>query len=494
MNYALTSSEAKEIDNFTIKNFTPSIELMEKAGNQIFSYIEKYFDHYRNFLIVVGKGNNGGDGYVVARLLQENGYNVEVYEQDLIKTNDGLINKNLYKGNYCKEITQKDNLVIIDAIFGIGLDKEIKETYYSLIEKLNNLNAYKISIDVPSGINSTTGELLSVAFKADVTLTLGEYKIGLFLNEGKDYAGKIVKLDIGLKLNNSSYIRILDKSDFKDVLFIRKENSNKGTYGKVSLLGGSRKTPGALELSTQAYITLKLNVGYSLMAFPNKSKELYDLTKPELIYCPLSSKINGSIKFKKKEILSFLDSKTIVIGMGIGISKDVYKLIRFLLKNYQGNLLIDADGLNSIAKYGVEKLQNHRCNLVLTPHLKEFSRLINKTVLEIKKDRINLTKSFATKYNLTLLLKDNSSLIVSNNECYLNINGNSGLAKAGSGDILAGILGGVIDNKNFTKSIAFGSYLLGRSADLAKESGVLEFEMVGSDVIKNINNAYKEIK
>ena len=500
MDYILSSKEMKEADQYTITNYASSLDLMEKAGRSIFEFLRTNFSKGFYYLIVTGSGNNGGDGFVIARYLLENGYQVDVYEVSEAKSSEAIENKKRYLKSPIKTLNINKNTIIIDAIFGYGLNKEVTEPYLNIIKKINEAEKYKvISVDIASGISSNNGLKMGDAIKSDVSLALGEYKLGYFLNDGKDYNKLTLKLDIGIVLPKKDYISRLDKSDFKDLFLNRKENSNKGSYGKVSLIGGMEKTPGALILAYKAYSSLKLGVGYSELAFPKSLKFIYSALTPEIIYHPLKDNRLGSLKFNKKEYSSFLSSKVITIGMGIGVSKEVYKIIKFFLKNYQNTLIIDADGLNTLAKYGIDILKEKRnCKVVLTPHIKEFSRLSKKSIEDIKRMRVKLAKEFSFNYNVYLVLKDNSTLIVHKNNAYLNTNGNSGLAKGGSGDLLSGFIAGCVslndNDSDLLRKTALGSYILGRAADILKlHERVNEFSIIASDVVTVTNKVINEI-
>lgn len=511
MNYVLDALTMKEADQYTILTLNiPSLKLMENAGEAIFSYIKNNIHGSKNYkyLILTGSGNNGGDGFVVGRKLLEENYKVDIFEVYKAKSNDCLYNKNLFKKDTLCHIKLLDKLInkdtiVIDAIFGYGLNKNLDEYCSNFIKKVNSLEKkLLIAVDIASGINSTTGLKMNEALISDITLTLGEAKLGLFINDGKDYNKKVVRLDIGISLIEDklqTYIKILDKNNYKDLFIYRKENSNKGTYGKVSLIGGSKLTPGALKLSLLAYSSLKLGVGYSELCFPSSLKGLYDLNCPEIIYHKLKSKLNGSIKYNKNDLNKLLKSKVITIGMGIGVSKDVYKIIKYLLANFKNTLIIDADGLNSLSKYGIEILKEKReCSVVLTPHVKEFERLSGYSVNQIKVNRVNLSEEFASKYNVILVLKDNVTLITSpTKDKYLNVNGNSSLAKGGSGDLLSGIISGCAaldSNEVLVKKVALGSYLLGRADEIALSNDQYnEYSLLASDIVKYLNDAINEI-
>ena len=306
MKYVLNQKESKELDIYNINNFYTSLELMENAGRKIFEYLCFNYPNIKKYILLCGSGNNAGDAYVLGRLLLESNKEVEIYKVSDPKSNECVINSKLYKGRYIEELNEdSEDICYIDAMFGIGLDKEINKNskYFEVINKVNSFaKSLKISIDIPSGLDSSTGNILGIAFNSDLTLTIGNYKLGLFLRDGKDVSKKNVILDIGFKYNEISknnYIKLLEINDFKDLLFKRIENSNKGSYGKVSLIGGSLKTPGALKLSLLSFISLHLNVGYSTIYYPKIIYKFLDVSNPEITYNPLKNKRDGSIKFSK---------------------------------------------------------------------------------------------------------------------------------------------------------------------------------------------------
>lgn len=501
MDYCLTSKEMKNVDNYNINNFISSFDLMKKAGERCFEFIKKNFNKTVKFIVLTGSGNNGGDGFIIASKLLDNGYNVEVFEVKPPKSKEAILAKSLYKKETVNEFKSDDLTVFIDAIFGVGLDKELEEPYISLFNKINRMTKFKVvSIDIASGINSDNGLIYGNAIKADITLAIGEYKLGHYLNKGKDYNKSVYKIDIDLENlieEEDEYVRILSKEDYKNIFIKRNENSNKGDYGKVSLIGGSKDYIGSLRLSEVAYLSLKLGVGYSSIYFPGCLNSIYKGTYNELIYHFLDYTKKGYIKFNKKQIEKTLNSDVIVLGMGIGVNKENFKLIKYLFKEYKGILVLDADALNTLAKYGKDILTKPRnCRVILTPHLKEFSRLTSLNIEKIKANRIEIGKEYSHKNNVILLLKDNVTTIINDNKVFLNINGNSGLAKAGSGDILSGLLAGCLSLKDedIVKKVCLATYLFGRSADILKiNERINEYSITPSDTLKIIDKAIDEL-
>lgn len=490
MKYILTSEEMKACDTFTIKNYTPSIELMENAGRNCYSIIKERIKKVDKILVVCGAGGNGGDGLVIARHLLNDGYDVTIFLSSNHFKEETKTNYLLYKGKEISnifDVKNKEFDVIIDALLGVGLTGNLKLNYIDIINKINDIDAYKISVDIPSGIDASTGKSLGAFIKVNDLISIEAYKYGDFFYEGKDAYENLFLAKAGVIINNnSSYLLTLEDDDIKKLFPKRNKESNKGTYGRVALIGGSKLTPGALILSRNSLTSLRCGVGYTTLCVPSSLYPIYALRYPEIIY-KLVPDIDGNMIFDEKALSSLLNYDAISIGMGIGTSEEVYKIVDYLLKKYHGNLIIDADALNSLSKYGINSLLNHTPkNVILSPHIKEFSRLSSYDVPYIKENMISLGIEFAKKYNVILDLKDYVSFITDGNEKYLNINGNPGLAKGGSGDILSGLILGlnVKDGDNVLK-VAAASYILGKSADLMKKK-MSEYSLISEDIIKGI--------
>lgn len=484
MEYILSAKEMQDSDAFTIEQGTPSIELMERAGKACYEIIKKKINKNNKIVIVAGSGGNGGDGYVIARLLHQDSFDVSTFSYGNHYKEETLINKNLYQGKMLSSLDNldEDNLVIIDCLLGVGIDKPLRSDYVQLINKMNQLNGYKISIDINSGIDATKGFSLGAYFKSDLTIAINNFKLGHYFNCGISAYDEIEVVDIGIRGKNPLIFAKSNKLvDFQWIFSRRNRDTNKGSYGKVALIGGSKLTPGAINLSLNALAALRGGVGYALVAIPNSLYPLYALHNNENIYATLSDE-DGKVIFVKEEIDQLLHFKAIAIGMGIGVSIEVYKIISYLLNNFEGTLLLDADALNSISKYGIDVLLNHKCKVVITPHIKEFSRLTNIEINEIKKDYIGYAKEFAMKYNLVINLKNDVSIITDGNEVYLNINGNAGLAKGGSGDVLSGITLSLITKQDrLVERVACGAFILGEAADFAIND-INEYSLLARDL------------
>lgn len=490
---SVTDLEMKRIDKKTQENI-PSFVLMESVGKKMANVIiDRY--HFKKVLIIAGSGGNGGDSYVIARYLLENNKDVYVYQAKKITNLDTKKNYDLYKGKIVNDLEDLNYDIIIDGLLGIGFIGELSLDYINIIKKINDSKITVVSLDIPSGLNSLNGKMMPVSIKCELCIAVKYPKVGLFLNDGPDTFSKIEVIDCEI-MSSKNTIDIFHKENFYGMFKKRLRNSNKSTYKRASLIAGSYKYPGASMISYNALLSLKMGIGYSYLYVPYELYELYLLKYPEIIVSPLSSKDNH-IKFNKEQIDEIIKkSDSISIGMGMDISIDLYETIEYLLKNYDKTLIIDADGLNSISKYGVDILKNKKANVIITPHIKEASRLFNVSIKDILKDPIKYAKDFSNEYNLTVILKNNTTVIAQNNNIGINIYGNTGLAKGGSGDALTGILSGIcayMDGyDNYLKS-ALSCYILGYASILC--NNYLEVEtMTITDITKYISDVIKDLK
>ena len=291
------------------------------------------------------------------------------------------------------------------------------------------------------------------------------------------------------KIDNNTYE--IENSDVKDLVKIRNIDSNKGDFGKAGIYGGSIEYSGALKLAYLSLSSLRSGCGISRVLV---KKEVLPLLGPNILeqtLCVLPDYDNNFYD-KLKESIKDLDS--LAFGMGLGNDEHLKSILTFLIKNYTGNLIIDADGLNTLSKMNLNILKEKKCNILLTPHLKEFSRLINKPIEEIKKDSLNLVKEFSSTYKITLLLKGHTTIISNGSDTYLVTTGCPGMSTAGSGDVLSGIHAGVLAYLPFNLlTISTGVLINGIAGCLAEEDNT-DISMIASDTINNIGNAIKIIR
>ena len=478
MQRILSVAQMRAADRYTIEKLgVPERTLMERAGEAVAEEIRKRFKGGR-ILFVCGKGNNGGDGVVAARFLRSvHGFSVFVLKIAAGET----------------EKLDLDYDVVVDCVFGTGLSREVTGIYREVIEKINAKKCFKISVDIPSGLNGDNGLVMGVAVKADMTISVQEYKTGHFLNDGRDYCGKIVNKDIGIAVFEEDFARRMEPADVKPFFPERKQNTHKGSYGRAVLVGGSRDYFGSVLLSAAALAALKTGAGYGELCVPESLFPLYAGKAPELILRTFSDE-NGFIRFCERDFETVAaGADAVAAGMGMGKSEDTFRAVRWLLENFKGRLVIDADGINALAEYGVGALKRTCADVVLTPHVKEFSRLTGKSAAEILSAPVDCAKAFAEEYGVNVLLKSAASVLAGKGGVLINTTGNSGMAKGGSGDVLSGTIAGIAA-RGFSAfdAAAAGAYLCGRAGELAA-AAQNEYAVTPSDTVGHLYAAENEI-
>ncbi len=487
MEKVLTCAQMRAADEYTIRTLgVPSQELMERAGAAIAEETEKLLKECggNRVLAVCGGGNNGGDGWCAARLLLEKGYDVSVLSIADELSPDCAVQREKYVGKTVQTFAG-DADVVIDAIFGTGFHGEPQGVFAEAIRNINRSRAKVVSADIPSGLSGDSG-LCALSVRADVTVAVGELKTGLLLANGADVCGKIVRKDIGISAEECHIWRT-QAQDFAPLFPPRKKNSNKGNFGKAVILAGSLRYSGAPLLSAGA--ALRAGCGYTCLALPEELFSACIGKFPEAILTRAPSE-KGVLRFDE----SFLRSLTagadcIAVGMGCGVSRGVYDILCFLLREYKGTLLVDADGINSLAAFGVQALENAACKVIVTPHPKEFSRLSDSDFYDVLENGISLAQSFAKQYGCTVLLKGNTTVITDGETTLLNTEGTPALAKGGSGDVLSGIIAAIAARGiQPLQAAACGAFLLGRAGlYAAREKG--EYSVIGSDVTDKLPQA-----
>ncbi len=464
----ISVSNMRLSDATTINKKISAKDLMYKAGVAIYNS----YKFSGNVLIVCGSGNNAGDGYVLASLLSKDGANVTVYVIKNKFSEDAKFYFDKLK-NVKILIEEKPNFsdydIIVDAIFGTGFKGDVISPYKEIIEDINNTIAYVISIDINSGLNGDSGMGTSI-IKSNLTISIGTYKTGHFLNMAKDYIDNLINVDIGIDIIDKPY-HLIEASDLKNTLYERKNFSNKGDYGYVSLIGGSINYSGAIRLASLANRAVYSGAGVVMLAIP---KELAKIEIPEILEStiyPLESE-DGFIKYNPLELDYLMKRcKTITIGMGLGDNKSTYDITKYLLENYDKTLIMDADSLNALSKMDDEVLLNTKAKVIITPHIKEFSRLIKKDIINILDNEIEYAINYAKKYHLILLLKGTSTIVTDGAEVYIVKEGSSGMAKGGSGDVLSGVLSAITayNTDKLIEATYTSAYINGLAGMLAKD-------------------------
>lgn len=464
----------------------PSLLLMERAAQAVVDELTGGNYDLHKVLVACGTGNNGGDGLAVARLLRAKGIRVEVCVAGALDrlSTDAKHQLEMYQAILGKFVTAPaydEYTVIVDAIFGIGCNRDISGVPAEVIEAMNAADAPVVAIDVPSGVSSDTGKVCGNAVKADVTVTFFTEKLGLMLYPGREYCGKIKVADLGIPFDKSEECQTItyNSEDMKK-LPERKGNSHKGTYGKVLVIAGSPKISGAAYLAAAgAYrigaglvkiYTPKENLFAMQTLLPEALIEIYDRNRP--------------LVKQLKQCMEWAD--VIVIGPGFGTDRMAEKVFKYVIDKSEVPIVIDADGLNILAE-NLEWLLDKNVPLILTPHIQEMARLTGSTKESILKNSMGTAKKFVEDYSITLVLKDARTIVAKENELlYINTSGNSGMATGGSGDVLAGMLGGLIgQGMEPIEAARLGVYLHGKAGDAAA-AAKSAYSMTATDILEGI--------
>ena len=494
----VNAAQMKAADQYTIQKLgVPSLELMEHAAQACVQVLEDEKVDLSHVCVVCGSGNNGGDGFAIARILQNNRYSVETFcvgnpENYTEETQEQMHRLQECGGKITYGMPQEDSYsVIIDAVFGVGLSRKVEGRYRQVIEQMNRMRGTKFAVDIPSGLSATTGCILGCAFKADYTVTFQLKKIGLELSQGRTMAGRVIVPDIGISTDSicedQEIVRTAGKDIYRKMLPDRPEDSNKGTYGRLLVIAGSKGMAGAAYLNAHAaYMT---GAGLVRVYTSSDNREILQTLLPEAI-------ITTYEEYNKEELLSLLTwADGVCIGSGLGMSRLSEKILKTVIEYVKVPCLIDADGLNLLAENKNYLNQMAERRFVITPHMKEMSRLTGISVEELKADRIQILKDFISRYRITCVLKDSRTLIASEEKgIRMNLTGNSAMAKAGSGDVLAGVISGwMVQGKEAEDAAELGTYIHGLSGDLAKfEKGV--YSVMARDLIEYISKALMKLE
>ena len=494
----VNAAQMKAADQYTIQKLgVPSLELMEHAAQACVQVLEDEKVDLSHVCVVCGSGNNGGDGFAIARILQNNRYSVETFcvgnpEHYTEETQEQMHRLQECGGKITYGMPQEDSYsMIIDAVFGVGLSRKVEGRYRQVIEQMNRMRGTKFAVDIPSGLSATTGCILGCAFKADYTVTFQLKKIGLELSQGRTMAGRVIVPDIGISTDSicedQEIVRTAGKDIYRKMLPDRPEDSNKGTYGRLLVIAGSKGMAGAAYLNAHAaYMT---GAGLVRIYTSSDNREILQTLLPEAV-------ITTYEEYNKEELLSLLTwADGVCIGSGLGMSRLSEKILKTVIEYVKVPCLIDADGLNLLAENKNYLNQMAERRFVITPHMKEMSRLTGISVEELKADRIQILKDFSSRYRITCVLKDSRTLIASEEKgIRMNLTGNSAMAKAGSGDVLAGVISGwMVQGKEAEDAAELGTYIHGLSGDLAKfEKGV--YSVMARDLIEYISKALMKLE
>lgn len=494
----LSRDEMYFYDNHTISKLKiPGAVLMENAGRNCSEYIQTNLLKPKSKVgIFCGTGNNGGDGFVIARLLKQLGHQITVF---LLGSPKKMSQESAENKSKCLQLSIPIQIIeteadwentkllsfdlVVDSIFGIGFKGEVAGWRKKLIEKLNDLNTIRVSIDIASGVDADTGQVVT-GFKADYTLTMAAAKYGHFLGMGRNHTGKLEIIDIGIPAQLFEEIppnaKIIKADNI--VYPTRNEFSHKGDYGRIGIIGGSAGFTGAPLLAANA--ALRAGGGLVTIFHPKGMENIFATSLWEAMNYSLPETETGLIDFDKTwKKLKKMD--VLLIGPGLGIELKSIDFLRKLLMKWQKPLVLDADALNIIsANRDLIKLLNPKT--LLTPHLGEFARLAEHSIPEVQEDSIQLLEKFCAEFNCAVLLKSATSIFHEGNNLYFNISGNDALSTGGSGDILAGIITSFIgQGSSLYEAVTAGSFLLGTTAEklsLMREPR----SIIPTDIIANL--------
>ena len=504
-----TAAQMRELDRKAIETGIPDIVLMENASLKSFFKILEYYGDVRGKLAVcfVGAGNNGGDALAIGRHLFNAGANVYIYmlvsEEKLnespkvnftIDKNMGIPYKFVLSESDFNEELIMESDIIVDGIFGTGLSRAVEGRFKRAIELINRSGAFIVSVDIPSGVKADTGEIMGVAVEADLTPTFALAKPGHFLYPGRSHSGEVEVVSISTPIYlldefEPTFIAIDDSEIF---LKEREETAHKGNFGHLAIVGGSIGKSGAVILASKAAI--KSGVGLASAVIPDCINTAFESSITEAMSLPLKSSSGMLSKGSIEDILNFISDKSAVcFGMGLGVSDDTKYITKEILK-VNKPLVIDADGINCLSEF-TEELKNRKKPTILTPHPKEFSRLIRQSTSEVLRKRLELVREFAEEFGVILVLKMADTLIAEpDGKIYINTTGNVGLATGGSGDVLSGIIGSFLaQGYDPLKSAINGVFIHGLAADIAIEKGSTYESLTPTDVCEYINQAIKHI-
>jgi hydroxyethylthiazole kinase-like uncharacterized protein yjeF len=517
----VTSDEMRQLDRMAIQEIgIQGIVLMENAGRGVVDAVQKKYGNLKNksFLIICGKGNNGGDGFVVAKHLYNKGARVKVIllgKKSELK-GDALVNcmilskilhsdkrKDLIDFVECRSSICsnkfKDIDFIVDAIFGTGFSGQVKGIYKTTIEWMNKSNLPTISIDIPSGVNADNGEVENLAVSADLVATMGLKKIGLLLGNSVNYIKDIKVVDISIprfmRENSQFKTKEIELSDVKRFLPKHLKTVHKYTLGKICVLAGSVGYTGAAAMASQT--AMRMGAGAVTLGTPSAIYPILAKKLTEVMVNPLDSTIEGTVSFKAypkiKKLLNWADH--LIIGCGLSLNQETVEVVWKVLSDFDIPMLLDADGLTALSM-NIKLLKKRKTkNLILTPHVGEFTRLTNLSVDEIENNKVNITREFAKENKLVLVLKGAPTITAtSDGRVIINSTGNPGMATIGSGDVLAGIIGGLWAQGMDDFSAAFsGVYLHGSAGNIAREK-LGEKSLMALDIQKNIPDAIRYVE
>ncbi len=486
----VTAEEMRELDRRTIDEVgVPSLVLMENAGRTTYQILRQEFPGLSGpVAVVAGRGNNGGDGFVVARYLANDGIPVTVFllaEKNQVQ-GDARVNLDILDqiGVEVVETLTEEGLspaahflsraeLIVDALFGTGLNSPVRGLMRALIERINHLRPPVLAVDIPSGLSADTGEPLGVAVQADVTVTYGFPKLGQILPPGRDYVGRLWQVDISIPpaLAKALKIELAEAHELRRCLPPRPFGSHKGTFGHLVVLAGSEGKTGAATLTAEG--GLRAGAGLVTAAVPTSLNDILEVKLTEAMTLPLPE-ASGARAFGRQSLeplQEFMADKTaLALGPGLGTHLETAELVCNLVRHLPQPLVIDADGINCLSR-DPDCLQEAAGPRILTPHPGEMARFLKTTPAEVQARRLEVAQEVAAQYGSFVVLKGAQTVVAApDGRVSINPTGNPALASGGTGDVLTGLIGGYLAQRlNPWDAARLGVYLHGLAADYLAE-------------------------
>ncbi len=492
MKYIASGDDMLRIDEYTINVVgIPQMVLMERAAIELFRFIKGKFNSTSRVLVVVESGNNGADGIALARVLSQAGYEVEVYWGECLSKHSQAfdhqykIARNL-NIKFVDDIVDYGYDVVVDGVFGVGLNRAISGKLAEIIHAMNDIDAYKLAIDIPSGIDSTNGYVLGAAFKADATVTFGIMKMGLLTGMGHEYSGHVKVAHIGIPKQAIEHISpalyTYDGEDVDSRLPYRKSDSHKGSYGKIGVIGGSKNIAGAAMFAAEA--SYRMGCGLVRICTIEENRVIMQQRLPEAMLTTYDPEDKASVREAVKSMMSWSD--VIILGPGLGTKEYASYIVEKVLKNYDKTVILDADGLNILAE-NKEWLESATARLIITPHLAEMSRLTDMKTGDVKGNKTNIAREYARENKMVVVLKDARTIVSDGGvQSYINITGNNGMATGGSGDVLAGMIAALCgQGLEAFEAAKLGVCIHGMAGQEAAISKG-RYSMIASDIVRSI--------
>ena len=505
-----TADQMRLFDRRAEEEFgVPSIVLMENAGRHVADAVTQLLGSVskKNIAVIAGKGNNGGDGFVAARHLRDNGARVSVHllgectdVKGDAKTNLDILLKTGQPVNTVQKIADVysalvESDVIVDAIFGTGLRGDVQGLSAEIIQAINKANRPVVAVDIPSGLDADTGRVLGVCVKADVTVTFALPNIGLVTYPGAAFAGKLIVAEIGIphQLYDEVNVELVSSQWAAEHLPKRPPDAHKGNFGVAIVIAGSAGLSGAAAMAAEA--VLRSGTGLCTLAVPASLQDIMATKLTEVMTRPLPETEERSVSFAAVDTAYELcqNATAVVLGCGLGTHPDTREFVRHFVSKIHKPLVIDADGLNCLACAPAVLEGNHE-TFVITPHPGEMARLLGTTSDRIQSDRIGAAREASSRFHCVTVLKGARTVIADpSGAVFINTTGNSGMATAGAGDVLAGTIGGLLaQGASPLEAAVCGVYVHGLAGDIAADE-IGQAGMIAGDLLKALPEALKKL-